>query len=142
MVDDKYNLKIIDFDTSTAKCGEDNCGLLNSYVGTKQYMAPEMLTNQFYSGEKVDMFALGTLLFMMVTGSAPFIEARPKDIRYKYIYRRKYAEFWAFDKNSTNTYSKEFKSLIEALLSPESEKRPTLTDLYSHPWLNTKNGAE
>ena len=44
-------------------------------------MAPEILEGRPYSGVAVDIFALGVVLFSMVTGAAPFqgLSAIPED---------------------------------------------------------------
>jgi serine/threonine protein kinase len=41
-------------------------------------MAPEILSNQTYSGREVDFFALGVILFNMFTGRQPFEMAANK----------------------------------------------------------------
>jgi len=42
-----------------------------------QYVAPEIyaINENGYNGEKVDMFSFGVILFILVTGVAPFGEA-------------------------------------------------------------------
>jgi len=102
MIDDKFDLKIIDFGTLASRDGHPNMGgMLKTYCGTRSYMAPELLRKQNYDGEKVDMFAVGTLLFMMVVGLAPFEQARSNDLRYKYIKNKQYSQYWAFYQKST-----------------------------------------
>lgn len=46
--------------------------LFNQIFGTPGYMAPEILQGEPYSGSAVDMFALGVLLFAIVTKTYPF----------------------------------------------------------------------
>lgn len=43
-----------------------------SRVGTRNYMAPEVLEKRPYRGTCVDIFAAGVILFIMVTGTMPF----------------------------------------------------------------------
>ena len=43
-----------------------------SRVGTKNYMAPELLEKRPYRGTCVDIFAAGVDLFIMATGAWPF----------------------------------------------------------------------
>ena len=57
-------------------------------------MAPEVLRKESYEGEKVDMFSLGVIIFTLVTASAPFVEARANDIRYKYLHHGRPDLFW------------------------------------------------
>ena len=35
-------------------------------------MAPEILDGKVYSGDKADLFSVGVILFMIVTGHGPF----------------------------------------------------------------------
>ena len=61
-------IKLIDFGMSTfIKDGE----LLNEYLGTPQYAAPEIVCHYPYN-EKVDIWATGVILFNMLTGYEPF----------------------------------------------------------------------
>ena len=41
-------------------------------MGTPDFMAPEFWLGNPYDGEKVDVFALGVILFMLGTGVSPF----------------------------------------------------------------------
>lgn len=62
------NIKIIDFGTATEFDPEEG---LNIVVGTPFYMAPEVLDLQNYN-EKSDMWAIGVILFILLTGTTPF----------------------------------------------------------------------
>lgn len=46
-------------------------GKLNTYVGTEIYKAPEIYNRKEYSGEKVDFWLLGTILYELVCGIKP-----------------------------------------------------------------------
>ena len=50
LLDSEYNLKIADFGLSIELKGENGRGLCLSKVGTKKYMAPEILLGKAYSG--------------------------------------------------------------------------------------------
>jgi len=67
LIDEEGNIKIIDFGFARAA----NWGQLRrrpSFVGSDNFMAPEIVRAEFYS-EKVDSYSLGALLFKMVTGN-------------------------------------------------------------------------
>jgi len=38
-----------------------------------------------YEGSKIDIFAAGVILFIMVAGHPPFNRAMPRDAKYKFI---------------------------------------------------------
>jgi serine/threonine-protein kinase HSL1 (negative regulator of Swe1 kinase) len=48
-------------------------------LGTKGYMAPEILKYKRYNGFQVDIFALGVVLFSLITCKPPFEDASEYD---------------------------------------------------------------
>jgi tRNA A-37 threonylcarbamoyl transferase component Bud32 len=63
-------VKLIDFGFSTISPPLEK---LQLYCGTPVYLAPEILKKKEYIGSKVDVWALGIVLFNLVTGHFPFI---------------------------------------------------------------------
>ena len=79
LLDNDLNIKIIDFGFATELSGKNGTGFNNTYLGTKPYMAPEILIHQEYQGKIVDLFALGVILFNLYALDVPFKEAHKKD---------------------------------------------------------------
>jgi serine/threonine protein kinase len=48
-------------------------------VGTRRYAAPEIIEGRRYSAEEGDIFSMGVILFLMVTGSMPSLEQASLD---------------------------------------------------------------
>ena len=71
LLDQKLNIKITDFGFANYK----STNALQSYRGSMTYMAPEIKEGKVYDGAKSDLFSVGVILFMIVQGSFPFIEA-------------------------------------------------------------------
>lgn len=66
---DEWNrLKLADF--GSAECVREN-EVLTGVVGTPYYVAPEVLAGRNYN-EKVDVWSAGVILYVMLTGVAPF----------------------------------------------------------------------
>ena len=67
MITKKKKVRIIDFGFAAS-----NKEIQQLYCGTPSYMAPEIIKEQGYEGEGVDVWALGVLLFKLLTGIYPF----------------------------------------------------------------------
>ena len=61
----------------------DNC--FSDKIGTNAYIAPEIQQCELYSGQPADIFAAGVVLFTMVVGHRPFMEATKDDEYYNHI---------------------------------------------------------
>lgn len=53
---------------------------MTSHVGTDLYMAPEMIQKKGHYGKSVDFWALGVLVFEMLTGEVPFFSINSKKL--------------------------------------------------------------
>jgi len=140
LLDSDFNLKLADFGFSAPLIGKDGSGLLKTYKGTEGYMAPEILAHQSYSGEKVDLFAVGVLLFIMVAQHPPFRKASATDGLYK-MFRNQNDTYWkkvAVGK-PPGTFSEDLKRLINSLLAFNPKDRPTITEIKSLMWFNEED---
>ena len=68
LIDNNGNCKLGDFGLAKYE-NEEN--IKDNYCGTLEYLAPETLSNSC-QGRSVDIWALGVLLFEMLTGRPPF----------------------------------------------------------------------
>jgi serine/threonine protein kinase len=130
LIDDQLQLKLADFGFACYK--QVDC--LSSYRGTFTYMAPEIKEGRTYSGLQADMFSFGVILFIIVQGIFPFKEARKEEYFYNLICSGQTDLY--FTKTNATNLSLEFKDLILALFSYDAAKRPSISQIRSHPWLN------
>ena len=92
LIDSNYNLKIADFGFSIITNSRNK--ITNDKIGTLGYLAPEVYTQNELDAHKVDTFALGIVLFMMITGTIPFSVATTSDEHYSCIARNNADLFW------------------------------------------------
>ena len=121
---DNFNaLKLIDFGLSI----QQNAKKDNRRVGTPYYMSPEMVRGNFNYAS--DVWSIGVILFIMVTGKQPF-RGKSKEEVFDKIKRGSY------DKNTLSRAkcSKEVKDLIKKMLVTEHSKRITVECALDHIW--------
>lgn len=134
LLDGDFNLKLADFGFSSTKAQNE------SRKGTDSYMAPEIHMGQKYSGQCVDLFAAGIILFIMVAQHPPFNKATPKDPHYKTISANRLDLFWKLHSRNKpgglEFFSAEFMDLINQLLGFDPIHRPSLAEIKAHDWYN------
>lgn len=69
LLDGKGHLKLADFGWSNYFRPQM---ARETFCGTLDYLAPEMLTNHHQHDHMVDIWAIGVLIFELLTGKAPF----------------------------------------------------------------------
>lgn len=98
-------------------------------AGTLSYMPPEVLSgSKVEAGPGIDIWALGVMLFTMVTGKLPFFGDSEDEVINAIV--KKKLKF-----TSEKPLSKEFKDLITKILNKDPEKRISMFDLQAHPWM-------
>ena len=133
LYDEELNLKICDFGFSEHK----NIDKLRDYVGTKTYMAPEIKQGKTYKGTEIDIFSVGVVLFAIVHGTFPFMEATQTDKFYNMLLTGNFDKY--FQKLRGNDISYDFKDLILSFFSYRGEYRPTIEEIRAHPWMKSES---
>ena len=79
LIDEKTKMvKLIDFGFSVIL--NNNMTRLKIFCGTPSYMSPEITRKHEYDGKPVDVWALGVLLYVMITGTSPFKGTNEADL--------------------------------------------------------------
>jgi len=130
LLDASDTVKLIDFGFATQVASKTS--RLRAFCGTPSYMAPEIVRGDSYSGFTTDVWALGVILYAMLTGTLPFT-GRSEVQLYAKIRRGAYVipEF----------LSEAPKRLLKGLLRMEATTRPSANALYKHPWVQG-NGSQ
>jgi len=73
MVDERGQPQIMDFGLAKRETGEATMTLDGQILGTAAYMAPEQAAGQaHWTDRRADVYALGVIVFQMLTGELPF----------------------------------------------------------------------
>ena len=110
---DNHEIKLCDFGSSIKFLKNNQKKKLKKTVGTPYYKAPEILENKDYEGDKIDIFSIGALLFVLMTKKFAFVEAKLSGL-YKLIKGKQYDDYWNTLKSLFNITieSEKFKNLI------------------------------
>ena len=142
LLDKEFTIKLTDF--GFASKIEEGKRLYNK-VGTPSYRPPEMwkVGNDFkgYTGDKADVFQLGVLLYIFITGMPPFTEAQYGDVWYRPAIAGRWEVFWSFKEKAMKARSQgpkvfgdDFKTLLTQLLCPDEILRPNIQEIRESDW--------
>ncbi len=120
MLTEDGNIKIVDWGFATI-LGEEAYSTLSAAVGSNQYIAPEMLSNN-RSSLASDLYSLGGVIFAMAFGEAPFANFKNVYAIYNTLAMGQHATIPA-DKP-------EYKGIITACWQHDPTRRPTVHAIY------------
>lgn len=120
-------VRIIDFGLSQKFAKSE---FLHAAVGTAYTMAPEQIQGRY--NEKIDVWALGVIAFMLLSSSLPFF-GRDKLYVMKKILQGKFS----FSSKRWKNVSDEAKEFITSVLMRDPTSRPSAEDALNLPWLST-----
>jgi serine/threonine protein kinase len=106
--------------------------LMQTMIGTPEFMSPEQ-SCQKECTSKVDIWAVGMLMYNVVTGRLPFDDNEP-DV----IGRLRNGLALTFPEKEWKYYSPDAKSFTRALLASDPNKRLTALAALVHPWLDSE----
>lgn len=111
----------------------------HSRVGTPAYLPPEVINageGVHYSGPQADVWSLGVLLYVMVTGDYPFNQPGDEKLRkgekLRTLLQRIQSVEYSFPAHVP--LSDRVKDLIKKILVADPAARVTVADIAKHPW--------
>jgi len=122
-------IMLIDF----GLCSTDT-GSSTEYVGSIDFGAPEILSQKPYLPEKVDVFSLGTILYVLIFGHMPFESMERLKFLQKKIPVHPKLEFMVPTQASI-----ELQDLLTKMLRVEASRRIELQEVLRHKWMTNGN---
>jgi len=126
--------KLADFGLAKSGVHLRDC---RTFCGTPNYFAPEVIGTYRERqegqpagyGKPVDMWGLGVVLYIMLSGVPPFEES--EGVLYEQITQGRYA----FDVPAWNEVTPEAKHMVKQLMTVDPNERLTIEQALAHPWL-------
>ena len=146
---DNYNIKIFDLSSAAFMTNEKGEKILfKKGIENPNYTAPEIIMGNPYNGDKIDIFSLGVLLFILRTGTYGFKEAKINNCSfnineklYKLIKNKKYDKYWEFIEKTLGIkgLSLDFKKLYLKLVAFNPKERPSIEEILNNDWIKEMN---
>jgi len=122
-------LKLIDFGMACRT--SDPFSVRASAIGTPAYQAPEIIVEHGEATTASDIWSLGVVLFIMLSGTFPFNPNNGDDK----LRRQIQSGTFTFNPHEWKHVSSDAKDLIRKMLTVDTDKRITLAEILLHPWL-------
>ena len=107
---------------------------LKDFIGNINYSSPQIWENIPYDGKKEDIFSLGVLLLVLVTGLFGFKKAANNDLYYKMIKNMDNDNYWKIIKRTE--LSDKFKDLYLKMVAYNPNSRLNAEEVLNHSWFN------
>ena len=128
---DNEDVKITDFGFAAFFDPKDGLSLI---LGSPLYMAPEIVKGNYYN-EKVDIWSIGVITYMLLSGRSPFPGKTNDDIKHLIVHKHINLDNTEYFKHC----SPDSKQFIQKCLNRNIYLRSTAEDLLNHPWLKNSN---
>ncbi|KAG7086230.1 hypothetical protein E1B28_002201 [Marasmius oreades] len=102
---------------------------LSEQCGSLPYAAPEMNLKKTYSGEAIDVWGMGVILYTLLAGNTPWDKAAPSSSEF-----RAYLDGSIFQEDPWNRFSADALSLLQGLLDVNPSERLSISGISMHRW--------
>lgn len=135
------DVKLADFGRAVRATTRAQLQKNDTRFGTHGYLPPEFYDESFDDLKKVDSWALGVLLFNLITGTMPFT-GNEKALQKKVTDKKKQPKY---NSKAWKQCSPEVLKLTKTLLDKNADSRLDVSDIISSPWLSevpSKSGGK
>jgi serine/threonine protein kinase len=125
LLDELELLKISDFGLSALYGTDQDSTLLKTTCGTPNYVAPEVLADNGYSGFAADVWSCGVILYVLLAGFLPFDEPA-MSVLFRKIMKGDFTyPMW---------FSKSAKEMLGMIMRIDPKQRATIAQIKQAAW--------
>jgi len=146
LLDKEFRLKIADFGFAKFFRKSDQAIKMRTELGTRGYMAPEISSGSHIPrqqrksyDERVDVFALGVIMFICFAGFPPFRQTNSEDWWFDKIIKKEWSYFWKAHERKAK-FSDAAKQLLHHMLAAKAEDRYNIEECLKSNFI-TNNPA-
>ena len=120
----------------TTRFGRKKSMKSDTFCGSQPYAAPEILSGTKYDPLQADIWSLGVVLYILITGEFPFAESLNSDMVEMQMRRQ-----WCIPRHLRGRISGKCERLLEELLEPSPKHRLTAAQVLKKSWLRDKHAG-
>ncbi|KAF9531615.1 kinase-like domain-containing protein [Crepidotus variabilis] len=128
VIDKHLKVKLIDFGSAIAVDPNEPRPYYQLFYGTAAYASSEILRKIDYQAAPAEIWTLGVLLSYLLAGISPFPNVRDAVDGRIFLSQK-----------IVGKISPDAMDLMRQCLDPNPQTRTTLSQIKSHPWLNSQN---
>ena len=122
----------------------------NTFCGTDSYMSPEILLRKEYDSQKSDIWSLGVIIFILLSGNRPYEEIKKKNMMFsdlpylEAIIKNEWSVWFNSQKRSKPNISNinnNFWYLFQNMLKFNPDERYTIKNTIEDIWLQGINSS-
>ena len=126
--EDEDFVKVLDFGLVKFRGEASEITLAGKFLGSPRYTSPEALDRNREVDHRADIYAIGILLYTMITGAPPF-DGDPMQVLHAHLHEKPRPMYRA---NPAAQTTPELEALVERCLEKEPDRRyQTMTDLLT-----------
>lgn len=105
--------------------------LSKTFCGSAAYASPEVIRGVAYAGETADLWSMGVILFIIACCVMPYRDRNRSSLIQDQMLPPRYP------KNVAGKLTSPYKELVSGILNHVPEKRLSLQEMCSHPWMHS-----
>ncbi|KFY31061.1 hypothetical protein V493_01425 [Pseudogymnoascus sp. VKM F-4281 (FW-2241)] len=134
LITEEGGVQLCDF--GVAGMMETSLDKRSTFIGTINWMAPELFDSNPHYGKEVDIWAFGSMAYEMATGLPPNALSGIKDSAKMGDYLKEH-----IPRLEGNQYSDGLKNIVAYCLEERVSDRPDIQSLQMHPYICNTNNA-
>lgn len=122
VIDSDWNVKLIDFGSAVISDPRKPPPYFNRFFGTMTFASAEILHGQQYRAPHAEVWSLGVLLSILLSGECPFSDPSA-------------AKKGRISSRVRNSWSPEALNLLMGCVHVDPDRRATISQVREHPWV-------
>lgn len=122
VIDSDWNVKLIDFGSAVVSDPRKPAPYFDRFFGTMTFASAEILQGRQYRAPHAEVWSLGVLLSILLSGECPFSEPSA-------------AMKGRVSSKVRNSWSSEPYNLLCGCVAVDPERRATIEEVREHPWV-------